>query len=91
MPISALGRAADRVTRGHRFLSSGPLLIPAADAYIKTLHESGRVVASFEDRRTAIREQLLRAAQDLTVLMPDELLDEVTALVEWPLVYRAGF
>jgi glycyl-tRNA synthetase beta chain len=91
VPISALGLAADRVTRGHRFLSSGPLLIPAADAYIKTLHESGRVVASFEDRRTAIREQLLRAAQDLTVLMPDELLDEVTALVEWPHVYRAGF
>src|SRR5260364_324354 len=41
--------------------------------------------------RAAIRAQLLKQAGDAHVLMPDALLDEVTALVEWPAVYAGRF
>jgi glycyl-tRNA synthetase beta chain len=55
--------------------------------------EEGRVVASFEERRRRIEAQLAGAAEALgaTVMAPDALLDEVTALVEWPTVYASGF
>ncbi len=91
VPVRALGLLAGRSTRGHRFLSEGPLEIETAEGYVRTLHEGGRVVVGFEDRRDAIREGLIRAAQGSVVLLPEDLLDEVTALVEWPAVYEGSF
>src|SRR5262249_53652568 len=46
---------------------------------------------SFADRRTAIVDALAKAASGATVIMPDALLDEVTALVEWPVVLEGRF
>src|SRR5665213_659441 len=91
LPISALGLDAAAVTEGHRFLSAGLIEIQVADDYERVLHEEGRVIASFENRRLTIEEALMRAAGVETVLAPLALLDEVTALTEWPVVYEAFF
>ena len=91
VPITALGLAADRVTDGHRFLGRGGIAIATAAAYDETLRAEGKVIASFAERRAAIVAGLEREAGSARVIMPDALLDEVTALVEWPAVYAGSF
>ncbi len=91
VPVTALGLTADRITGGHRFLSRGDLRIANADAYAPTLEAEGKVVPSFAKRRASIVVGLEAAANDATPIMPDALLDEVTALTEWPVVYAGSF
>jgi glycyl-tRNA synthetase beta chain len=91
VPIAILGLAADRVTLGHRFLSKGELAIAAADSYAATLEEQGKVIPSIAARKEKIRKALLAKAGADQTLMPESLLDEVTALVEWPVVYECQF
>lgn len=91
VPGEVLGLASGRQTRGHRFMSSGEIDIPKADDYAKVLEEDGRVIASFGRRREMIRGQLNEAAGNRQWLQDEALLDEVTALVEFPAVYEAGF
>ncbi|MBX9347985.1 glycine--tRNA ligase subunit beta [Chromobacterium piscinae] len=88
-----LGLKSGSATRGHRFLSQGDVAIANADAYARAMHEQGKVIASFDARRELIRHKLAEAAAKLgaTIAAPDELFDEVTALVEWPVVLEAGF
>ncbi len=59
--------------------------------YASTLLDDGKVVAGFAERRTTIMTELAAVAGADRVVMPDALLDEVTALVEWPAVYRGTF
>jgi len=92
VPLSLLGLAAGRSTLGHRFLSHGlPFDIENADVYKEVLETRGKVIASSEQRKDAIRTQLLAHAGEDQVLMPEALLDEVAALVEWPVVYECRF
>ena len=91
VPLNILGLDAGNVTLGHRFLSSGSISVAAADAYVDTLANQGKVIASFSDRKEKIRADLLAKAGSDQVLMPETLLDEVTALVEWPVVYECKF
>ncbi|WP_153099420.1 glycine--tRNA ligase subunit beta [Paraburkholderia hayleyella] len=91
VPVTAFGIDADDTTLGHRFLSDGLVAIQHADHYAQTLQQRGYVIASFGDRRETIRNQLLAQAGDDTVVMPEALLDEVSALVEWPAVYSCRF
>ncbi|HEY2607311.1 MAG TPA: glycine--tRNA ligase subunit beta [Paraburkholderia sp.] len=91
VPVSALGIDADDTTLGHRFLSEGFVQIQHADAYSETLMHKGRVVANFADRKETIRTHLLAQANGDQVVMPEALLDEVTSLVEWPVVYSCRF
>ncbi|WP_150575955.1 glycine--tRNA ligase subunit beta [Pandoraea aquatica] len=91
VPATAIGLASGNKTQGHRFLSKGEVTVANADAYAATLETEGKVVASFTGRRDAIRTQLLAAAGNDHVVMPDSLLDEVTALVEWPAIYACHF
>jgi len=91
LPIRLLGIDAGRITAGHRFLGRMNLTIDRATDYEATLRTEGKVVASFAARREAIVGQLAAAARDDRVVMPDALLDEVTALVEWPVVYEGSF
>ncbi len=86
-----LGLASRNVTRGHRFMSVGVIDIPRAEDYEAVLEKQGRVIAAFDRRRAMIVEQLDRAAGSLTWLHDEALLDEVTALVEFPAVYEASF
>ncbi|WP_137935822.1 glycine--tRNA ligase subunit beta [Chitinivorax sp. B] len=89
----ALELNSGRTTLGHRFLSKGEISIPHADAYARTLYEQGHVIASFVARRANIEDQLKRAASAADCQLADHeaLLDEVTALVEWPAVYIGSF
>ncbi len=92
VPLSLLGLESGRSTVGHRFLSRKPVLeIPSAAAYADVLREEGRVIASFEARKEKIRADLLARAGGDAILMPESLLDEVNALVEWPVVYECRF
>ena len=91
VPVAVLGLAADRVTTGHRFRSRDGIRVATAEAYEETLRAEGKVVASFAARRALIVAGLRGAAADATVIMPEALLDEVTALVESPAVYEGAF
>jgi glycyl-tRNA synthetase beta chain len=91
LPVAALGLDAGNVTAGHRFLSRDGIVVGTADAYAPTLEAEGKVLPGFAQRRAAIVDALRRASQGATVIMPDALLDEVTALVEWPTVYAGTF
>ncbi len=92
VPGEVLGLASGRNTLGHRFLASGDIVVVDPAAYAPSLL-AGKVIASFADRRAAIAEQLAAAAGKLGARInpADGLLDEVTALVEWPAVYVGGF
>lgn len=90
-----LGLVAGNRTYGHRFMGEGEIVIPDADSYARTLYEKGSVIASFAARRALIAERLKRAALQVgngaRPVEDDALLDEVTALVEYPTVYVAEF
>ncbi len=88
--VMALGLEAGRTTAGHRFLARSEIDIETAEAYEPTLEE-GKVVLRFAERRKKIVAQLELAAASANVIMPADLLDEVTALVEWPKVYTGRF
>jgi len=89
--ISALGIDAADKTEGHRFMAPGIIAITSADQYESELTSKAKVLPSFNKRREYIESALLKAAGADLVLMPDSLLDEVTALVEWPAIYECHF
>ncbi|WNV03073.1 glycine--tRNA ligase subunit beta [Candidatus Methylospira mobilis] len=88
-----LGITAGRATRGHRFHHPEALLISEPAAYEETLDSQGRIIASFAERKLkiqALAEQSAQAVQGIAHIEPD-LLDEVAALVEWPVPVRGHF
>ena len=94
--VSVLGLKAGRVTHGHRFQGVKDIPIAAADAYEEALAAHGQVMASFDARREEIARQLAACTAALKVSLGPEadyapLLDEVTALVEFPTVYAGEF
>ena len=91
VPVSVLRLEAGRTTAGHRFLSRSDIEIARAEAYVPALEAEGKVLPEFAERRRRIVAGLETAAAGARVIMPDALLDEVTALVEWPQVYTGGF
>ncbi|MGD9946004.1 MAG: glycine--tRNA ligase subunit beta [Burkholderiaceae bacterium] len=96
VPASALGLQSGRSTHGHRFQSKDAIDIGDAGHYEQLLETRGRVIASFEARRARIDTMLRERAQQLQASLGDDgqvapLLDEVTALVEWPAVYVGEF
>jgi glycyl-tRNA synthetase beta chain len=92
LPLTLLGLSSGRETLGHRFLShGGTITVASAEQYAAVLESEGRVMASTAARKESIRKQLLEKAGLDAVLMPESLLDEVAALVEWPVVYECRF
>ena len=88
-----LGARAGRETRGHRFHHPEPIYLGEPAAYAPLLETEGRVLADFDQRREAIRGQVLEAAVHAggSAIIADELLDEVTAMVEWPVAILGRF
>jgi glycyl-tRNA synthetase beta chain len=96
VPVEVLGLRAGRATQGHRFEAKlKPVRIEHADQYAATLRDQGAVIAGFEARKQRIVAQLQAVAQaagpDLRPIDDDDLLNEVTALVERPNVLLCGF
>ena len=93
LPVKLLGLIANNVTHGHRFLGDRDIALAHVDDYQTALRNRGKVIAGFDERRAAIEKQLKDKADELGCELDydDALLDEVTALVEWPVVYAADF
>jgi glycyl-tRNA synthetase beta chain len=125
VPGEVMGLKSGNRTRGHRFLSKGPVVIRDARDYEKALKAQGYVIASFVERRQEIASQLDRAARRYSAVWRlqrrglvrtatptddtdsnasdvmaaahwilqgnAELLDEVAAIVEWPVIYEGRF
>lgn len=92
IPAEVLGLLAGRVTVGHRFLAPRPLTLKSAKGYESRLRRA-KVVADFATRRELIRQGVNSAAAAAggTALIGEALLDEVTALVEWPVPIAGQF
>ena len=94
VPVSALGLRSGAQTQGHRFEAArSPITLRDADSYAAQMLEEGAVIASFAARRAEVLRQLqaAAAAEGLTPIDDDALVDEVTALVERPNVLVCRF
>ncbi len=88
-----LGQPTGRHTHGHRFLCSKPLTLATPSKYAATLEHEGKVLPSFAKRRERVRAQVesLGAECGGRAIIDPGLLDEVTALVEWPVAFTGRF
>lgn len=93
IPAQIMGVKAGSVTYGHRFHHPGPLPLSEPKIYNELLNNQGHVIADFNERRELIRIKADAAAKKLRgkAKIDEKLLDEVTALVEWPVVLVGGF
>lgn len=87
-----LGIITDRVSYGHRFHHPQAIKINKPEDYASNLY-TGHVIVEFAKRRAVILEQLQNIATKNNVLpiIPEDLLDEVTSIVEWPCAIFADF
>ncbi len=93
VPVSFVGLKADRLTTGHRFHTEGLISIKSADSYEEQLQTEGKVMPAFAARRAKIVEsaQAMARAMGGEAIMPEALVEEVSALTEWPVVYESSF
>lgn len=93
VPCALFGAAAGRNTRGHRFMAPAPVELAGPEDYPARLESEGFVVAGFAARRERIRAQAETAASEHggRLVLDPSLLDEVTALVEWPVPVTGAF
>ncbi|MHA6611697.1 glycine--tRNA ligase subunit beta [Photobacterium damselae] len=88
-----LGVDSARTIRGHRFMGESEFTIDNADQYSAILEERGKVMADYEARKAIIVADAQKAAQEVGGIadLDDELVEEITSLVEWPVVLTASF
>ena len=93
IPCSLFGIDAGRYSYGHRFHHPKQIWLTQPNDYETLLKETGMVIVSFEKRRQKIRQQIIFAAEALACFadIDDDLLDEVTALVEFPVPIAGDF
>ncbi|ONM43214.1 glycine--tRNA ligase subunit beta [Halopseudomonas pachastrellae] len=92
VPCEILSQQAGNLSRGHRFHHPDQVTIASPASYAETLR-SAHVIADFAERREIIKTRVdaLAAEQQGTAIVPADLLDEVTALVEWPVPLVCSF
>ncbi|WP_285163786.1 glycine--tRNA ligase subunit beta [Shewanella goraebulensis] len=88
-----LGIESARTIRGHRFMGVDTFELDHADNYLTELETQGKVLADYQRRKDIIKENAEIAAKEIggVAELEDDLLEEVTALVEWPVVLTASF
>jgi glycyl-tRNA synthetase beta chain len=89
-----MGLAPGNTTRGHRFHCPKELIVPTPNDYELVLREEGKVLADFAERREKIRAGVTTIAGQQSngqAVIDDDLLDEVTALNEWPVPLLGNF
>ena len=93
IPATILGVRTGGETYGHRFHHPDPILVSKPSSYQVLLESEGKVCPDFAKRREIIRTQIEMAAAgvDGNALLDLDLLDEVTALVEWPVALVGKF
>ena len=93
VPGEVLGLKSGNTTLGHRFLADGAIVLASAEEYEPKLDREGKAIVSYARRRDLIARALQAKADELgaKIKLIDALVDEVTALVEWPVVYVSEF
>ena len=93
IPADLLGVSSGRESRGHRFHHPENIRIDSAQSYAPQLETEGHVVVDMVARRAAIHGQVLELATQLggEAVLNEDLLDEVTGLVEWPVALSGSF
>ncbi len=93
IPADILGVSSGRESRGHRFHYPANIRIDSAQSYAPQLETLGHVVVDMAARRAAIHGQVLELATQLggQAVLNEDLLDEVTGLVEWPVALSGSF
>ena len=88
-----LGVKSARTIRGHRFMGEPEFTIDSASQYPAILEERGKVIADYETRKAIIIKDSQAAAAKVGGVadLEDDLVEEVTGLVEWPVVLTAKF
>ncbi|MHA3092607.1 glycine--tRNA ligase subunit beta [Acinetobacter brisouii] len=92
IPATIQDHQANNLSYGHRFHAPEAITLANADEYLAKL-KAAHVVASFEERQAMIDQQVKALADEVNAIaiVPADLRDEVTALVEWPVALRASF
>ena len=93
LDLEIFGVCSNNKTRGHRFLNNTEILVDTPSQYESVLLEIGQVIPDFEKRRENIRAQVIeegKLANALTIV-DEELLEEVTSLVEYPTALTGEF
>jgi len=93
VPGTVLGLQSGSKTRGHRFMGKSEITLAIADEYEAKLRDEGMVIADFAARRARIETLLKEKSKEQNADLGEyqTLLDEVTALVEFPCVYVGEF
>jgi glycyl-tRNA synthetase beta chain len=93
VPGSVLGIPSGNTTRGHRFQAPGDIKISEPGKYLALLEQKGHVIADFDTRREKIARGVAEEANKLkgTAMTNADLVDEVTALTEWPVPMTGKF
>ena len=93
VPATILGKQSSNQTRGHRFHAPQTLTVSKPSEYAEVLKTQGYVIADFAERSAIIRQQVLDIAQQSggTAVIDEALLEEVTALNEWPKAVIGSF
>lgn len=93
VPCTLLDAVAGKQTYGHRFHHPQAITLFQPADYADSLANLGHVIADFATRRARIRDQVIATAKTLggTPDLDDALLDEVTALNEWPMPIAGTF
>lgn len=88
-----LGISSSNQTYGHRFHHPQAIMLTSADNYEKSLLETGFVMADFAKRREYIHQDIIKVAKEknASALIDDDLLEEVTSIVEWPVALVGKF
>ncbi len=92
LPLTVLGLTSSNKTHGHRFHSPAAIELSNASTYNDVL-ANHYVIADFDKRRELIQTEVTKKAESLgaTAVSDAALLDEVTALVEWPVIVAGEF
>jgi len=91
IPLEIFEIKASNQTFGHRFHHPGAIKISEPKQYENLLAEKGFVIADADKRQQKIRAQIIAATKFGDAIIPENLLTEVTNLVEWPVALTGSF
>ena len=91
--VKLFGLQTSTFTYGHRQQNFKKVFVDNANNYQKILKENGSVVVDYVDRKNKINQLLNSVSSEhkLTHVISERLLDDITSLCEWPVVYMAEF
>ena len=92
LDVNLEGIKASNVTKGHRFLGEREFEVNSVEDYFEKL-EKNYIILDQHKRKAMIKEQAIEVANSLggEVELDDDLLEEITFLVEYPTAFYGEF